>query len=133
MAKAPVVEKPDFIRAVKVAAVTGQSKLRDVALLWTAYGTGMMPIELARLQVDDYLKPDGSVRRDSEIRAEIAFNGKRRPLYWTNKSVLPAIDAYLAERGRYGYGAGDSERFRGLNPKSHVTITRVSYLGIHKE
>ncbi len=54
MAKAPVVEESEFRHAVKVAGVTGQAKERDVALLWVAYGTGMMPIELARLAIGDY-------------------------------------------------------------------------------
>jgi len=122
MAKAPVVEEAEFRHAVKVAAVTGQAKERDVALLWTAYGTGMMPLELAKLTVADYLEPDGSVRTDSEIRAEIAFNGIKRPLYWTNKGVVSALDAYLATRVRCGYGLGEPDRFRGLDPASALFL-----------
>ena len=91
MAKAPVVEEAQIRHALKVAAITGQAKLRDVALLWVLYGTGMMPIELAKLTVGDYLAADGSVREESEIRAGIAFNDKSRPLYWSNKSVVTAV------------------------------------------
>lgn len=122
MAKAPVVEEADFRHAVKVAAVTGQAKERDVALLWVAYGTGMMPIELAKLTVADYLAADGTVRTDSEIRAEIAFNGIKRPLYWTNKGVVAALDAYLATRVRCGYGLGEPALFRGLDPASPLFL-----------
>jgi site-specific recombinase XerD len=104
MAKAPVVEQHEFLDAVKVAAVTGLAKERDVALLWVAYGTGMMPIELARLTVGDFLSDDGSVRVDSQIRAEIAFNGQARPLYWSGKSVVTAVSGYLAARERAGHG-----------------------------
>lgn len=123
MAKAPVVEESDIRHAVKVASVTGQAKLRDVALLWVAYGTGMMPIELAKLTVGDYLAADGTVREDAQIRAEIAFNDLARPLYWTNKGVAAALDAYLAERVRNGYGAGDEGRYRGLDPASPIFLT----------
>lgn len=122
MAKAPVVEESQFRHALKVAAITGQSKLRDVAVLWVAYGTGMMPIELAKLTVGDYLMVDGAVREDSEIRAEIAFNEKARPLYWTNKGVVGALDAYLAERVRHGYGVVDPARYRGLDPESPLFL-----------
>lgn len=102
MAKAPVVEESEFRHAVKIAAVTGQSKERDVALLWVAYGTGMMPIEIAKLVVSDYLAADGSVREESEVRAEIAFNGIARPLYWSNKAVTSALNAYIASRAAHG-------------------------------
>lgn len=122
MAKAPVVEESDFRQAVKVASVTGQAKERDVALLWVAYGTGMMPIELARLVVADYVAEDGSVRVDSEIRAEIAFNGLSRPLFWTNRSVVAALDGYLSVRVRCGFGAGDPGAYRGLDPASPIFL-----------
>ncbi len=102
MAKAPVVEESEFRHAVKVAAITGQAKERDVALLWVAYGTGMMPIEIAKLLVSDYLADDGTVREESEIRAEIAFNGLARKLYWSNKGVINALNAYLASRAAHG-------------------------------
>lgn len=95
MAKAPVVEESEFKHAVKVASVTGQAKERDVALLWVAYGTGLMPIKLAKLTVGDYLSSDGLVRDESEIRPEIAFNGIARPLYWSNKGVVTKIKQQL--------------------------------------
>lgn len=122
MAKAPVVEESEFGRAVKIAAVTGQSNLRDVAILWVCYGTGMMPNELAKLTISDYLEPEGSLRRDSEIRTEIAFNGATRPLFWTNRSVVAALDAYLVERLRYGYGIGPTDQYRGLDPTSPIFL-----------
>lgn len=122
MAKAPVVEESEFRHALKVAAITGQSKLRDVALLWTAYGTGMMPIELARLAVGDFLAEDGTVRAESEIRAGIAFNGLARPLYWSNRGVVAALEDYLTERLRYGFGVGNPERFRGFDPASPLFL-----------
>lgn len=108
MAKAPVVEESEFNRAVKVASITGQAKERDVALLQVAYGTGMMPIELARLVVGDYLAPDGSVLVDSQIRAEIAFNGLARPLYWTNKAVVAALGNYMSARVKAGHSIEQS-------------------------
>jgi len=122
MAKAPVVEESEFRHALKVAAITGHSKERDVALLWVAYGTGMMPIELAKLTVGDYLAAGGTLRAESQVRSEIAFNGVARPLYWSNKGVVSALDAYLVERVRYGYGMGVPDQYRGLNPDSPLFL-----------
>lgn len=122
MAKAPVVEESEFRHAIKVAGITGQAKLRDVALLWVAYGTGMMPIELAKLAVSDYLAADGALRGESEIRADIAFNAIARPLYWSNKSVCAAVDAYLSERSRLGYCTTGMAAYRNLDPASPLFL-----------
>lgn len=122
MAKAPVVEEAEFRHVVKVASVSGQAKARDVALLWVAYGTGMMPIELAKLTIADYLSTDGSVRTDSAIRAEIAFNGIARPLHWTNRGVVAALDAYLEVRKQRGHGVGTPACYRGLAPDSPLFL-----------
>lgn len=122
MAKAPVVEESEIRHAVKVASVTGQAKLRDVALLWVAYGTGLMPIELAKLTVADYLLETGEVRVESTVRAGIAFNDIARPLYWSNKSVCAALDSYLAERSRLGYCATDQALYRNLDPGSPLFL-----------
>lgn len=130
MAKAPVVEESDFRHAVKVAAVTGQSKERDTALLWVAYGTGMMPIELAKLTVGDYLGADGKVREESEIRAEIAFNGIARPLYWSNRNVNNALSAYLAFRAREGFGTDpESPLFLAVDGEPFAFTKRITKAG----
>lgn len=47
MAKPPYIEEKQLKHMLKVAAVTGDSPTRDVALLYVAYGTGAMLTELA--------------------------------------------------------------------------------------
>lgn len=81
-----------------------------------------MPIELAKITIGDYLNQDGTVRAESTVRADIAFNGQERPLYWTNRRVQLALDAYLAERVRYGYCPGPEGKYRGLAPDSPVFL-----------
>jgi hypothetical protein len=81
--KALVVEKHQFAHMANVAAITGQLPQRDVALLAVAYGIGLQSNEVARLLVSDYLHADGSVKRETVLRREIAFNGKERDLFWT--------------------------------------------------
>lgn len=57
MAK-PLVNKDAQMRhAFKVAAVTGQTPARDVALLHVLYGTGMTATELAQLEVANVSAP----------------------------------------------------------------------------
>jgi len=55
----------------------------------------------------DYLAANGFVRVDSEVRAEISFNGKARALVWSSTKLCRAIDDYLAYRlvARHGVTA----------------------------
>ncbi|MFC5429688.1 hypothetical protein ACFPTO_12910 [Paraburkholderia denitrificans] len=93
MPRPPVIKAHEIRHALKVAAVTGQNALRDVALLTVFYGTGLTANEVARLQVSDYLSKSGKIRVDSAVRPEIAFNGKTRPLVSANTRTCAAIDA----------------------------------------
>jgi len=124
MAKAPVIEEAQLRHMLKVAAVSGESPARNVALLTTIYGTGMMPTELARIPLSAYLNADGTVREKSCVAAEISFNGKERPLYWSNDKVVAAIDAYLAFRITHRQRISTKPGvFRGLDPEGPVFLT----------
>jgi site-specific recombinase XerD len=123
MAKPPVIEPPQIRHAIKVASVTGQNSLRDVALLLVLYGTGVMPNEAAKLLVSDYMDASGNVRVESTLRAEIAFNGKARPLVWASAKTCAAIDEYLAYRVAKRQGVTTSRAaFRGLDPNSPLFL-----------
>lgn len=52
---------------------------RDVALFYVLFATGLRPLEVARLHVEDYLHPDGTVRKLSVLPAEASITGKQRP------------------------------------------------------
>lgn len=84
MAKAPVVEENDLRRLLKVSAVSGESPVRNVALVYVLYGTGMMLTEVASITPRDYLTETGLVREKSEVRAEIAHNCR---MTWKVKNV----------------------------------------------
>jgi site-specific recombinase XerD len=124
MAKAPVVEESQMRHAIKVAAVSGQTPSRDAALLCVLYGTGMTATEVAQLEVADVLAADGEYRTASEVRAAVAFNGRRRPIFWTNTRVREALDAYLAERVRLRQGVTAwRSQWRGLVQLGPVFLT----------
>lgn len=96
---------------------------RDVALACVLFATGAKPIEIARLEVRDYLTKTGDVRSTSEIRPEVAANGLARPLHFTAQMAIDSVDAYLTERIRRGIGAGGSPGYRGLDPVSRLFLT----------
>jgi integrase len=76
-----------------------------------------MANEAGKLLLTDYLDANGSVRVESTVRAEIAFNGKARPLVWASAKTCRAIDDYLAYRlvERHGVTTAPAA-YRGLDP-----------------
>lgn len=121
MAKAPVVEEAQLRDMIKIAAVTGESPVRDVALLYALYGLGLMVTEVATLSLETYLKPQGTVRKESEIPVEVAYNGEARPLFWSNAKVCSAIDAYLDVRVKLRHGlTTKTGAYRGLDPRGPI-------------
>lgn len=125
MAKPQIVEDRDLDHLIKVTrATSGQNARRNVALIYTLFGTGLMPSELASLRVDDYLEKD-QPKADTVVRADISFNGRTRPLMWANKKLVTAIDEYLADRVKLGLGVAPKvPGCRGLNPASPLFLSR---------
>lgn len=119
MTKAPVIELYQVRHTLKVGAVTGQARLRDVALLAVLYSTGVTSNEAAKLVVSDYLAADAFARVESTLRPEIAFNSKTRPLVLANGKAGEALDDYLRYhlRARHGISTADAA-FRGPDPSS---------------
>jgi hypothetical protein len=57
----------------------------------------------------------GAFKRESEVRAAMSFNGRRRPVFWINPRVCESLDAYFAERVSSGHGVTAwRSRWRGL-------------------
>lgn len=124
MAKAPYIEDHRLKHVLKVAAVSGELPVRNVALLTCVYGTGMMLTELARLPLRAYLKADGSVLDESAVPAEIAYNGSERPLYWSNVTLAAAIGNYLAYRIAHRHGVTTRKAaYRSLDPDAPIFLT----------
>jgi integrase len=97
--------------------------MRDQALLLILFATGARPLEIARLEVRDFLDAEGNVRQVSEMRPEAAINGKARPLLFVSARLVLAIEGYLQERKARGHGVGEGTEFRGLDPRSRLFLT----------
>ncbi|MEB0032899.1 site-specific integrase [Undibacterium sp. RTI2.1] len=129
MAKAPLVSDQQLKEIIKVARISSNEHgLRNVALIFTLFATGLTPKEIAQLEVRDYCKRSNLVIPESVVRAEIAFNGTERPLMWVAPKVVAAIDAYLEHRVLHGLGvslrSGEGGGYRGLQPKSALFLAR---------
>lgn len=97
---------------------------RDTALLLILFATAAKPLEIAQLEVRDYLDESGEVRLHSSIRSDIAVNGKARPLHFSDPALTCAIDVYLSRRRADGAGTHDDASYRGLQPRSRLFLSR---------
>ncbi|MFY9510398.1 MAG: site-specific integrase [Rubrivivax sp.] len=118
-----VVSDEEIAQAVHRIRGRSAQPLRDIALFYTLFATGARPLEVARLELQDYLQADGTVRRESELRAEVAITRKSRPLFFASHKLDEALSAYLDERLVLGQGLGAASTFRGLDPASRLFLT----------
>lgn len=118
-----ILTDDDIAFLVHKTRTRSSSPQRDVALLYVLLSTGARPLEIARLEVRDYLHPDGSVREESVMRAEVAVNRKDRPLFFASTKTHEAIDRYLAERLRQHVNVERCSDYRGLPPHSRLFLT----------
>jgi integrase len=96
---------------------------RDMALLYILLISGARPLEIARLEVRDYLNIDGSVREASVMRAEVAVNCKARPLFFASRKAKETIDRYLTERLRRIPGTEQAISYRGFEPNDRLFLS----------
>jgi integrase len=92
-------------------------------LIHIVLATGVRPLEVARLEISDYLNPDGSVRPCSVMRAAVSVNRKARPLFFRSTAAVEAIDAYLAFRLMQQEKPPDGDApYRGFAPSDRLFL-----------
>ncbi|MEM8519042.1 site-specific integrase [Janthinobacterium sp. CAN_S7] len=124
MAKTPYVQDHELKRMLKIAAVSGELPVRNVPMLRILYGTGMTLHEVARLPVSAYLGVNGDVLDESAVTADIAYNGTERPIFWSNKELIAALDQYLAYRIEHRQMVTTrTGAYRSLDPDSPIFLT----------
>lgn len=124
MAKPPVIEDEQIEHLLKATAACSRVPVRDTALILVLYGTALSVTELATITVGDYVDTNGAVRVTSTVRVDVAHNGEERPLFWSNKRVLSALDAYLEWRIEQKHGVTVKKgAYRELDPDSALFLT----------
>lgn len=119
-----VVTAEEINRAASLLRARSRVWKRDVALLYVIFATGARPIEIARLEVRDYLNADGTVRRRSELRSEASISSRSRPLFFSSRRLDEALADYLSERRDLHLGSGTDDSYRGLHPESRLFLSQ---------
>jgi len=118
-----VLSDKDVRTMIHRAGLRSPTALRDMALIHIVLATGARPLEVARLEIGDYLNPDGTVRSVSEMRAAVSVNRKVRPLFFRSASAVKAIDAYLEyRRVESGWLPDTGVPYRGFAPSDRLFL-----------
>ena len=117
-----ILSDDEIAAGARRVSVRSPQPQEDLALYYLLLATGARPLEIARLQVLDYLTPDGLVKANSELRADVAITGRPRPLYFRSARLVAAIDDYLATRGS-AEQPSDVASYRSLNPNSRLFLS----------
>ena len=118
-----VVTSEEIAQAAQRIKGRSQRPWHDLSLFYMLFATGARPLEIARLEVRDYLDAGGGVRRESALRAEAAITGKARPLYFHCTRLDQALTPYLQERLDRQMGLGEADGYRGLDPRSRLFLS----------
>jgi len=118
-----ILSEEDVAAGARRVRARSPQPLEDLALYYLMLATGARPLEIARLQVLDYLAADGAARVASELRAQLAITGHARPLYFRSGRLTAAIDEYLVRRVQLSQGTGVDDRHRGLDPQSRLFLS----------
>lgn len=118
-----VLSEDEVAKGAARVRARSQHPLEDTALFYLLLATGARPLEVARLEIRDYLNADGTVLRTSSLRAEFAINGRSRPLFFRSTRLDEAMDAYLGQRIRRGLSMSGTTAYRGLVPDSRLFLS----------
>ena len=117
------LDEAELLGGIRRLRRLSENASRDVALLLVLLCTGAKPLEIARLQVQDYLCADGAVRRESRLRDGTAIQGSERIVFFDSERACGAVDAYLEQRLRRRMGTTGLPGYRGLEPRSALFLT----------
>jgi len=118
-----VLSEQDIELAVSRIKRRSSRSWHDIALFYLLFATGARPLEIARLEIRDYLDADGGIRRKSLMRSEVAINGRSRALYFASSHLDEALANYLQERLAQNLGVHQEEAFGGFDPMSRLFLS----------
>jgi len=120
--KAEPLEKPSDLSHLLFMASKGRNGIRNQAMIWMLYGSGLRVGEVAQIKIRDVFTKSGTLKSSFVIPGAITKTSKARTVYMTNKHHRAAVVKWLDYRKTNGGMLGDAEEWSGFNPKSPVFI-----------
>ena len=93
--QAAVLNKEQFKRLINLSGIGRQGKRNLLAIL-ISFGTGLRVMEIAALKVKDVITDRGEIIE--QVVLQKTKRDKKRSIYLSDKKLIEAIHAYIAER-----------------------------------
>lgn len=116
--KAEVVKTPSQFSHILWVASKGNLGMRNVAIIWLLFGSGLRVNEVAQLRVKDLFYKDGSIKKAFAIPSSYTKTGLSRTVFLLAKQQVKAIldwkeyrlseKGFISSDGSYGGLSGDS-------------------------
>ena len=116
--KAEVVKTPSQFSHILWVASKGNLGIRNVAIIWLLFGSGLRVNEVAHLKIKDLFYKDGSIKKAFSIPSSYTKTGQPRTVFLLAKQQVRAIldwkeyrlseGGFLSLDGSYGGLSGDS-------------------------
>ena len=128
MAQAAVLKPGQYRHLLRVTRATSRDPERDIVVLLLGIMCGMRVSEIAQIEIQDVLFPSGAIRQEVSLPAAITKGCRQRCIYPTNRTLIEALDRYLADRvERRWRMSDDPKRYRGLRLDSKLVLTFKGY------
>jgi integrase/recombinase XerD len=117
MAQATILKPGQYRHLRRVTEATSRDPERDILVLLLGIMCGMRASEIAQIEIQDVLFPSGAIRQEVSLHAAITKGCRQRCIYPTNRTLIEALDRYLAYRiERRWRMSDDPKRYCGLRP-----------------
>jgi len=98
LGKAQVVETPKQVNHIMWVASRGDLGVRNVAVLWMLFGSGMRINEVPQLLVSDVVYPSGALKKVFVFRGIYTKTGNPRAAYILADAHRDALTRWLRQR-----------------------------------
>ena len=128
MAQAAVLKPGQYRHLLRVTEATNRDRERDILVLLLGIHVGMRVSEIAQIEVGDVLFPSGAIRQEVSLCVFITKGCRQRCIYPTNRTLIEALDRYLAHRiERCWRMSDDAKKYRGPRADSKLILTFKVY------
>jgi len=111
-----------------VTEAVSRDPVRDKLVLLLGIMCGLRVSEIAQVEVGDFMFQSGLLRQEVSVRAVITKGCRQRCIYPTNRTLIEALECYLAYRiERRWHMSDEPKKFRGLRPDSKLILTFKGY------